>query len=730
MAGRFTLATVLGLAFCLPGVAYATASGAQPLAVAASPAPDRGPQLEVELADFPISVGPADSLTVSLNVINKGAEPVSDLEVNLVIFRGVRSRSELSLTYQGSFGRQIASDTIAVEGSIEARSNRVIEVSKPLSELDAFRDSSTDRAYPVRITVRSGESAADPVDTHMVYFSQTPEKPLGVGLIVPLHSPSMYTDGSRPNVVTTDSLEKSVTTGRLSMIIKALEDYPNLPVTLAPSGLLISMLQDMSDGYVRSAGRGTTTISRDDPRAIAAANALNALRALVARPTTRLIATSYSPTSLPALNRFELDDLTVTQLTEGRNILKAEPVGLLRAQPMQGWLLPAGGDLDDATLTELQRSDSNRLILSSRSVRSDSGILTRGLPVKVEGGSGSATSGLEGIETVALVTDAGLNTQLANNPEQGEITLGEGDRVTPEAAVAKDRKRGVIEARQRFAAETATIQLESPGVVRAVVALTPLDWRVEPGSVQGLLETLSKSPWLITTTPDQIVDQLEAPEAQAVRLAKSESVLENIQTLPPASYFAALAEARTATERYAVLAPPPAQLGALTRQLLIAQSADWWFSRTLLNRGLRFARAISDTVSGEMKLIRAPAPQTITLTSRTGVIPLSVGSALNYPVDVVIRLESDKLRFPDGNRIDIAKLRPPNQTIRVRAITQSSGTFPLHVRVFTPGGQLVSNSQLTIRSTAYNIVALSITAGAALFLVGWWAIGAVRRRRT
>lgn len=715
VARHFILATLLVVVVWLPATAHAAqipAGQKPPTRTLADP--DQQPDLQVRLVAMPISVGPQDSLTVALEVTNKGSSPASDLEVNLVIYRGVRSRSELSSTYGGTFGRQIASDTIPVEGSIDPGKSRVIEVSKPLSELDAFRDSTVDRAHPVRITVRSGDNAADPVDTHLVFFTQTPEKPLGVGLVIPLHSPSMYTDASRPGVVTTDSLEESVTTGRLNTLIKALEEYPNLPVTVAPSGLLISMLQDMSDGYVRSAKRGTTTVGREDARALAAAGALNSIRALVARPNTRLIATSYSPTSLPALNRFGLDDLTVTQLTEGRNILKAEPVGLLRAQAMTGWLLPAGGDLDDATLTELQRSDSDRLILSSRSVREDTGLLTRGLPVKIGGGAGSATSGLEGIETVALITDAGLNAHLSKLGSSG--------------ASGTEAGQGIIEARQRFVAETATIQLETPGLIRAVVALAPLDWKVVPGSVQGLLETLSRAPWLITTTPDQILTQLRPPPGQVVRLATSESVLENVQTLPPASYFEELGEARKATENYAVLAPPAAQLGALTRQLLIAQSADWWANRALINRGLAFAKSISSTVAGEMKMIRAPAPQTITLTSRTGVIPLSVGSALNYPVDVVIRLESDKLRFPDGNRIPITKLRPPNQTIRVRAITQSSGTFPLHVRVLTPDGQPVADSQLTIRSTAYNIVALSITGGAAIFLVGWWAVGAIRKR--
>jgi uncharacterized protein DUF6049 len=469
--------------------------------------------------------------------------------------------------------------------------------------------------------------------------------------------------------------------------------------------MLISMLQDMSDGYPRRTKNGTATVSREDPRALAATRALASIRTLIARPNTRLIATTYSPTSLPALTRFGLEDLVNSQLTEGRNILKSEPVGLLGGQPMAGWLFPAGGDLDDASLAELQHTESNQLILSSRSLRQEPVSLTRGLPVKLEGGGRTATDGLTGVETVALIGDAGLNDQIENAHELG-----------------------VVEARQRFAAETATIHLETPGLVRAVVALAPLDWQVEPGSVGGILSTLSFAPWLAATTPDNIVAQLKPPANQQVRLASSEALFESFKELPSSNYFTALEDAQNAIGRYAELAPPPAQLGALTRSLLIAESADWWSSRTLLGRGLAFARAVPASVSAEIKMIRAPAPQTITLTSRTGVIPLSVGSALKYPVDVVIRLDSDKLRFPDGNRIDVTRLRPPNQTFRVRAITQASGTFPLKVQVLTPSGRLVSDSQLTIRSTAYNVVALSITGGAAVFLVGWWAIGAVRRR--
>jgi hypothetical protein len=634
-----------------------------------------------------------------------GKSVATDLEVALTIHRGVLSRFELAQAYEGRMGRVIASDTIAVDGAIEPGEKRTIDVSKPLSEVAAFRASTTDRAHPVDVVVRAGDQASEPIHTHMVFFSQPPEKPLRISLIIPLHSPSMYTDADRPNVVTSDVLEKAVTSGHLDRVLRALEAYPNLPVTLAPTGMLVSMLQDMSDGYPRRTREGAVNVGRDDPRALAATRALASIRSLIARPNTRLIATTYSPTSVPALNSFDLDDLVSSQLTEGRNILKGEPVGLLGGQPLDGWLLPANGDLDDATLAELQHTDSNHLILSARSLRQQPGAFTRGLPVELEGGGRTATDGLAGVETVGLIADEGLNGQIATGNELG-----------------------VIEARQRFAAETATIHLETPGVERAVVALAPLDWEVEEGTVEGLLSTLQVGPWLAPSTPEAITAQLTPPNDQEVRLASSEALLERFEELPSEAYFTALEEAHRALDRYAELAPPPAQLGSFARRLLIAESADWWSSRALLQRGLAFARAIPEAVTAEIKMIRAPAPQTITLTSRTGVIPLSVGSALKYPVDVVIRLDSDKLRFPDGNRIDVTKLRPPNQTFRVRAITQASGTFPLKVQVLTPSGQLVSDSQLTIRSTAYNVVALSITGGAAAFLVGWWAIGAVRRR--
>lgn len=686
----------------------AAASAAQtPTATpSASPSPSRGVQLEARLVEFPISVGPADSLAVALEVENSGRTAAEDLEVSLTIYRAVTSRSRLHQTYEGRLGTTLAVDTFPVDGVIEPGESRRIEVAKPLAELGTFRNSISDRTYPVRVVVRSGTVSFSAVNTHMVFFHELPEKPLGLSLVVPLHSASVYTDGGRPDLVTNDSLTRSITNGRLSRILEALEQHPDLPITLAPSGLLLSMLQDMQDGYPRATPDGPEQVDPEDPRALAAGNTLGRLRDLAARPNTRIITTTYSPASLPALNEFGLEELAATQLSEGRNVLLAEPLGLLRSTPLDDWLLPTFGDLDEPTLTHLHRTDFNRLIISSRSLTPSDDPFTRALPVLLEGGPGSATEGLTGVETIALVADDGLQTQIRRSGREGSI-----------------------EARQRFVAESATIHLETPGLVRAVVAIAPPDWEAEDDSAGELLSAVEVAPWLNATTPDVITEQLEPPATEQVRLATSETVLENGPDLPSESYFTALNDARRAIARYSTLSPPPARIGALSRRLLIAQSTDWWSSRNSLARGLAFAEAIPPSVSAEIRKVRAPASQTITLTSRTGVIPLSVGSGLNYPVDVVLQLDSDKLTFPDGNRIPIRNLRPPTRTIQVRAITQSSGTFPLNVRLFTPSGTLISDSQLTIRSTAYNVVALSITAAAGVFIMGWWMAGWLRRRQ-
>jgi hypothetical protein len=51
---------------------------------------------------------------------------------------------------------------------------------------------------------------------------------------------------------------------------------------------------------------------------------------------------------------------------------------------------------------------------------------------------------------------------------------------------------------------------------------------------------------------------------------------------------------------------------------------------------------------------------------------------------------------------------------------QTTGRFPMTVQILAPEGGLIAQSQMIVRSTAYNRVALVVTAGAVLFLLVWW----------
>jgi hypothetical protein len=78
-------------------------------------------------------------------------------------------------------------------------------------------------------------------------------------------------------------------------------------------------------------------------------------------------------------------------------------------------------------------------------------------------------------------------------------------------------------------------------------------------------------------------------------------------------------------------------------------------------------------------------------------------------------------------------LAPGVRTILLRAHAQATGRIPVRVQLLTSGGgagvAVIAERTMVIRSTAYNRVALFVTIGAALFLLGWWGRRFLPRRR-
>ncbi|MEX1217761.1 MAG: DUF6049 family protein [Acidimicrobiales bacterium] len=120
--------------------------------------------------------------------------------------------------------------------------------------------------------------------------------------------------------------------------------------------------------------------------------------------------------------------------------------------------------------------------------------------------------------------------------------------------------------------------------------------------------------------------------------------------------------------------------------------------------------------------ITLPESQKVTLTSRSGKIPLVVTNSL--PVDAVVQLKvsSPKLTFPEGTTYEV--VLPPASTTRtdISVTTKASGAFPLDVQVYSTGGVLLVNtSRIDVRSTAISGFGLFLSLGAGVFLLVWWA---------
>ncbi|MGH2717365.1 MAG: DUF6049 family protein, partial [Actinomycetota bacterium] len=320
----------------------------------------------------------------------------------------------------------------------------------------------------------------------------------------------------------------------------------------------------------------------------------------------------------------------------------------------------------------------------------------------------------------ALVEDTGLTNLL--NPSPGED-------LSPAQMLGQ------------FLADTATIEEEQPSSARTIAVITPDEWDPDPVELNGLLSALTPvtgAPWMTGITPDAATTAATLPGRSFVQNAPDGGLVS-----PPKDYLTDLRTARQRLDEFQSMQPSSTVdamtqlVDQMTEQLLTAEGGEWWMKGTGFAGGEAFARAVSNRVNGQLGKIEVGSP-TFTLTSKGAAIPLQIDSRLTYPVKVILYLASDKLDFQQGRpcpNIPASRatcltqtILPRLQTIKVKASANSSGGFPVQVQVRTLNQVTIAQGRLLIRSTAYNVVALGIVGAAALFLLGTWAWGFIRRR--
>lgn len=275
-------------------------------------------------------------------------------------------------------------------------------------------------------------------------------------------------------------------------------------------------------------------------------------------------------------------------------------------------------------------------------------------------------------------------------------------------------------------ADLAVIYLDRPGddERRGVVAVAPRDWRPTRQFLDVLAGGLALSP---------IVEAMSLDTLFAVVPTAEDDIGAALVRRPAAPTAGSLAEVaddlresrRNLDSLGSVLGSGNTTSVSIEEQLLVAESSDLKTSR----QREPYIAAADRMVAEQLQLIEMPEGRSITLTARTGEIPVTFKNNTGKPVRVVVKIESDRLDFPSGTVQDL-ELTRLNTTERFPVVARASGAFPIRITLESPDGHLVvGRARITVRSTAASGASLIVALGAATFLAVWWGRNAVKGRR-
>jgi hypothetical protein len=319
-----------------------------------------------------------------------------------------------------------------------------------------------------------------------------------------------------------------------------------------------------------------------------------------------------------------------------------------------------------------------------------------------------------------MVSDAGLG---------GRLVAGKGANA-PLAAV-------------QLLAEASLVYYEVPNLLgpggkpapRGVVAVPPQGWAPSPTFVSALLAGLESNPVIQPVTLDQLFAQVPVG-------ADNEAVDRHLVAQTPASSMPArsIRGARARQTGFAsalVGSAPGTETAQSTDDLLLAAESSLLSPRQQQAALVGFGSALDARVHG-----LSVRSDTIRLTAGTASVPITVLRNTPYPITVVVRLTSDKLRFPMAStQVPGAICKAPQvetsagrssfsalctldhatNAVYVNMSARASGDFQIDVALDSPQGDLaLATGHLTVRSLSTSAVAIALSVGAAIVLLVWW----------
>jgi hypothetical protein len=279
---------------------------------------------------------------------------------------------------------------------------------------------------------------------------------------------------------------------------------------------------------------------------------------------------------------------------------------------------------------------------------------------------------------------------------------------------------------QRYLSETLMIQAESPNDRRSIVIAPQRRWDPPAGYATALLQDTGRVPWLRPATLQRAISApVDTELARTLRYPRSAARAQLSR-----SYLRSVAQVDGSLEAVnSILLRPTAVGQNPAKETIWAALSSAWrdHGRAAAAYLARLRSAVTDTVA--QVHIASKTMSLVTLTSHSGAVPITVANDMDQPVRVRVALDAGRRLSVTGAGNSTRTIQPHERVaVDVRATANTSGTFPLIVRLLTPTGRPYGSPvRLFVRSTAYGALALLITGGALAVLFAAVVTRLVRR---
>jgi hypothetical protein len=234
-----------------------------------------------------------------------------------------------------------------------------------------------------------------------------------------------------------------------------------------------------------------------------------------------------------------------------------------------------------------------------------------------------------------------------------------------------------------------------------------------PTELRGLLRSLDEATGILApTTADGLTLALgQAPQPADVVLQPAAS--DRLGGLELATY-----RAQQRINAATSLDPDSPQVSLAERLTLVSPCVD-------LDRPAAMAYVLSAQGGAEAVLdsVTLAELRALTLAARRTQVPLRFRNTLEDPVQVDLRVRSERLRLANADENGLVRLElpPGTSTIEVSVEVVTSGVFDVTFDVLTPGGaDLLERQEAQVRSRAFSGVGVGLSVASLLVLLAWW----------